>query len=120
MRFESIVPIFRIFDIAKAEEFYLQYLGFEKLFEHRFDEASPLYMALCLGGIELHLSEHHGDACPGSSVRIPMQGVEQYLAQIQSKNYAFYRPSIEDMPWGTRDMQILDPFGNRLIFTEQE
>lgn len=32
------VPIFRIFDVAKAKEFYVGFLGFQVDGEHRFDE----------------------------------------------------------------------------------
>ena len=37
--------------------------------------------------------------------------------QLLAKNYKYARPGIEDMPWGTRDMSVADPFGNRLTFT---
>ena len=39
-------PIFRIFDEAKAHEFYLDYLGLIILFEHRFADTMPLYVAI--------------------------------------------------------------------------
>ena len=38
------VPILRIFDVAKAKEFYLDYLGFRADWEHRFEPGLPLYM----------------------------------------------------------------------------
>lgn len=69
---QSPIPIFRSFDEIKAREFYLDFLGFEILFEHRFDPEAPLYLGLKLGDCELHVSEHFGDATPGSSIRIPM------------------------------------------------
>jgi hypothetical protein len=28
-------------------------------------------------------------------------------------------PGIEDRPWGWRDMEVADPFGNRLVFSER-
>jgi Glyoxalase superfamily protein len=31
--------------------------------------------------------------------------------------FKYARPGIEEMPWGTRDMSVKDPFGNRLTFT---
>jgi hypothetical protein len=36
---------------------------------------------------------------------------------ILAKGYKFARPKIEKMPWGSRDMSVTDPFGNRLTFT---
>jgi catechol 2,3-dioxygenase-like lactoylglutathione lyase family enzyme len=34
------IPIFRIFDVAKAKEFYVGFLGFQVDWEHRFDETA--------------------------------------------------------------------------------
>jgi hypothetical protein len=65
----------------------------------------------------LHLSEHHGDATPGGAVRIETDGIEELRRTLIEKRYEYARPGIEDMPWGTRDMSIKDPFGNRLIFS---
>ena len=113
----ATIPILRIFDEDKAREFYLDYLGFEIDFEHRHEDGMPLYMGVSKGECTLHLSEHYGDATPGSSVRIDHGELDIYLKELDDKQYKYYRPSIEKMPWGTRDMTILDPFGNRLIFT---
>ena len=38
------IPILRIFDVGKAREFYLGFLGFTVDWEHRFDDRAPLYM----------------------------------------------------------------------------
>ena len=65
--FRQVVPILRIFDIAKADEFYLGFLGFSVDWDHRFDAGAPL-TARSLRAVTsiLHLSEHHGDGCPGA------------------------------------------------------
>jgi hypothetical protein len=41
-----------------------------------------------------------------------------FHVELAAKDYSNARPGIEAMPWGTRDMTITDPFGNRLIFTD--
>ena len=64
------IPILRIFDEAKAREFYLGFLGFTVDWEHRFAPDLPLYMQVSRGGLVLHLSEHQGDATPGSTVLV--------------------------------------------------
>ncbi|MGD0192625.1 MAG: glyoxalase superfamily protein, partial [Rhizomicrobium sp.] len=66
MHFTAVVPVFRMFDIAKAREFYVDYLGFSWDWEHRFDADAPLYAQVSRAGLRLHLSEHHGDGTPGS------------------------------------------------------
>jgi len=38
------IPILRIFDVAKAREFYVGFLGFPVDWEHRFDDRAPVYM----------------------------------------------------------------------------
>jgi len=69
------------------------------------------------GDCVLHLSEHHGDATPGAALRVPVTDLEALQRELAAKPYPFARPAIEDMPWGTRDMPVTDPFGNRLVFT---
>lgn len=110
------VPILRIFDEARAREFYVGFLGFRIDWEHRFEPGTPLYLQVARGTCVLHLSEHHGDATPGSALRIPVADLDALRAELLGKHYKYARPGIEEMPWA-RDMKIADPFGNRLIFT---
>ncbi len=114
MQFRAPVPILRIFDEAKAREFYLDWLGFEVLFEHRFEPGTPLYMGVKKGDCVLHLSEHHGDGTPGTYVRIECPELEQFHASLAP--YKYYRPGLQDQEWGTREMVVQDGFGNKLIF----
>ena len=117
MSFVKTVPVLRIFDEQKAREFYIDFLGFSVDFEHRFEAGLPIYLGVSRGACTLHLSEHHGDACPGAALRIEVEDLESYHREVTAKGYAYVRPGVEDTPWGTRDMKVTDPFGNRLIFT---
>ena len=54
------IPVFRIFSVEKAREFYLDFLGFKVDFEHRFEPELPLFMQVSRGDCVLQLSEHHG------------------------------------------------------------
>ena len=112
------IPILRIFDVARAREFYLDYLGFRLDWEHRFQAELPLYMQVSKAGCILHLTEHHGDATPGSTVFLRVSGLEAFHAELAKKRYAYARPAIELAPWNASLMQITDPFGNRLRFNE--
>ena len=60
----------------------------------------PLYLQVSLKEAVIHLSEHHGDASPGSAIRIEMENLIEYHASLTKKNYRYARPGIEDMPWG--------------------
>lgn len=116
MKVGKTTPILRIFDEAKAKEFYVDFLGFTVDWEHRFEPDLPLYMQVSRDACILHLSEHHGDACPGAALRIEVPDLKAYHAEIAAKRYKYARPGIEKMPWGTDDMSVKDPFGNRLTF----
>jgi hypothetical protein len=116
--FGKTTPILRIFDEAKAREFYVDFLGFAVDWEARFEPGLPLYMQVSKGQCVLHLSEHHGDCSPGAAIRIQTDDLDAFQKQLIGKRYRYARPGIEDMPWGTRDMSISDPFGNRLTFTD--
>ena len=117
MGFGKTTPILRIFDEAKAREFYVDFLGFKVDWEHRFEPGLPLYLQVSKDGCVLHLSEHHGDCSPGAAMRIETSELDAFHAELASKHYKYARPEIENMPWGTRDMSVKDPFGNRLTFT---
>ena len=43
-QFTRTIPTLRIFDTAKAKEFYVNFLGFKVDFEHRFEPDLPLFM----------------------------------------------------------------------------
>lgn len=116
MTFHPVIPVLRSFDEAKAREFYVDWLGFEVRFEHRFEPGMPLYMEVARGGCALHLSEHHGDGTPGTHVRIRVDDLEAYLAELQARPYKHYRPSLQDQDWGMRELVVQDGAGNKLIF----
>lgn len=101
IKFNCVVPILRIFDIAKADEFYQEFLGFSVDWD-----------------LILHLSEHRGDGSPGARIRVMMQGVEEFHRGISSKGYRYMRPGLESTPWGTIETGVIDPFGNLIRFCE--
>lgn len=110
-------PILRSFDEARAKDFYLGLLGFELVFEHRFEPGLPLYMGVRHGDCVLHLSEHYGDGSPGAALRVPVDDVAAYAAGLRAKRHGNARPGEpEETPWGTREITIADPAGNRLTF----
>jgi catechol 2,3-dioxygenase-like lactoylglutathione lyase family enzyme len=117
-RFEQVIPILRIFDVAKAKEFYVGFLGFRLDWEHRFPGVEPVYMQVSRRKLVLHLSEHHGDACPGSTVFVRITGIRAFHREITSRNYGYLNPGVGRAPWNALCMEVIDPFGNRLRFSE--
>ncbi|MCB1521171.1 MAG: VOC family protein [Hyphomicrobiaceae bacterium] len=114
--FAPPIPILRMFDVEHALRFYRDFLGFAVDWEHRFETGAPLYLQVSRSGVLLHLSEHHGDATPGSAIRIGVLAIEELHASLAVKPYKYARPGIALKPWGQREMTVTDPSGNRIIF----
>jgi len=113
------IPILRIFDEARAREFYCGFLGFTVEWEHRFGDNCPLYCQVKRDDCVLHLSGHSGDATPGSHIRIGMEDVSGYCAALRAKDHKYCRPGQpEGTPWGSLEITVSDPFGNGLTFYE--
>ena len=118
MKLGKTTPILRVFDETKTREFYVDFLGFRVDWEHRFAPDLPLYLQVSRDGCVLHLSEHHGDACPGAALRIETDALDAFHQELEQKHYGYARPGIEAMPWGSRDMNVRDPYRNRLTFPD--
>ena len=116
---EPAVPILRIFDIAKANEFYLGFLGFRVDWEHRYGDNFPLYMQISRSGLRLHLSEHAGDATPGAAMCVYMSGIRALHKEISAHDYRYMKPGLHDE--GERlELSVIDPFANRIRFIERK
>lgn len=114
------IPILRSFDEGKAREFYIDWLGFKVDWEHRFTPEAPLYMQVSRDGIVLHVSEHHGDATPGSHIRINCKGLRAFHAEIIAKRYKNNSPGIERPEWGGIEVTVYDPCRNLITFAEAD
>lgn len=109
------IPILRTFPGPEARRFYIDFLGFTVDWEHRFGEGMPLYQQVSREGCVLHLSEHHGDATPGSAVRIEIADARRLQRQLLESPVYPLRIGLDTEPWGD-DLVMPDPFGNRIIF----
>jgi hypothetical protein len=70
--------------------------------------------------IVFHLSEHYGDACPGSKVYIEYTGdLQAYQKELSRKDYRYYKPCLEHEPGGAT-MELIDPFGNKILFSAKK
>ena len=107
---EEFIPIFRVKDGLKAAEWYSR-LGFEVESEHRFAPGMPLYLFLRRGNVRLHLSEHKGDARPGTLVYFYVHDLDAIAKEFNA--------DVLQQPWG-REVKISDPDGNRLRIGERK
>ncbi|MEA2985070.1 MAG: hypothetical protein QOD94_1324 [Alphaproteobacteria bacterium] len=118
IEFGKAVPVFRIFSMEKAHEFYVGFLGFKVDWEFRFDENAPVYMQVSRDGLAFQLSEHHGDCTPGSLAYVYTRGVEELHRELNDKNYRHNHPGLQHQEWGMLEMGVVDPFGNRIVNAE--
>ncbi len=115
IKLSPAISVLRIYDVAKAKEFYIEFLGFQIDWEHRFDDNAPLCMQISRSGVKLHLSEHYGDGTPGSVVYIRGENIAALAKELHNKKARFARPSpTHNAP------TITDPFGNVLRFDDEE
>jgi uncharacterized glyoxalase superfamily protein PhnB len=119
IQFKQTIPILRILDLEKAKDFYCGFLGFQVAWVHHFSEDSPAYLEVSRDGMTLHLSEHHGDCCPGSTVFAWMTGIDAFYEEIMAKGYQFNRPGLETTFYDAKCVEVIDPFGNRIRFNER-
>jgi catechol 2,3-dioxygenase-like lactoylglutathione lyase family enzyme len=118
VQFERAVPIFRIFSLDKAREFYVDFLGFKVDWEYCFEPGTPIYMQISRNGLLIHLSELHGDGTPGSTAFVHTTGVRELQRELIDKRYRHMRPGIEEQEWGMTTVTVIDPFNNRITFGE--
>jgi hypothetical protein len=118
----TVKPILRIFDYERAIAHYIDWLGFQIDWQHRFEEDAPVYMQVSRDEIVLHLSEHSGDGTPGTNVFIDdFKGLEDYHKMLLEKKYKYNRPGI-NVPFydpNALEVVVIDPFRNQLILVER-
>ncbi|MBF6337632.1 VOC family protein [Nocardia abscessus] len=118
MHLAPAIPVLRMFDVARAYEFYRDYLGFTVDWEHRFGAEFPLYAQVSRAETTFHLSEHHGDGTPGSVVWIAVGDVFAWQSELAAKSYRYANPGPpEDGPGGP-GFELVDPSGNVLRFAQ--
>src|SRR5436190_1237289 len=108
------IPVLRIFDEQLALKHYVEFLGFTVDWTHRFGDNFPVFMQISRDGCVIQLSEHHGDACPGASLRIRVDGLDELQRSLAARDYKYAKPGPPtEKPWGERELGLGDPFGNR-------
>ena len=108
-----VIPCLRITDYEKAKAFYVGGLGFAIDWEHRFEPHMPVFLQLTRGDLTFYLSQHAGDVQPGGLVYLYVPDVDAWYAEMTARGVTpLYPPT--DMPWGNRDLRVMDPFGNKI------
>jgi hypothetical protein len=119
MKLQPAIPVLRIFNYHMARAFYVDWLGFKIDWEHRPQPEGPCCLEVSRDATVLHLSEHYGDGSPGTKVYVKTDDVEAYHLELHSRPNPNMRPGIQIEPWGEKSMCVLDPFGNRIYFSQK-
>lgn len=114
---QTVIPQLRITNAAKSRPFY-ESLGFRVDWEHRFEPGLPVFLQMTRAGQTIFLTEHTGDCEVGGAVYFIVPEVDEYHASLLRCGM---KPTEEpqDTDWGTREMLVTDPDGNRLRFAEE-
>lgn len=112
---EPAIPQLPSGNINKTEDFFIQMLRFETTFK------SLEYKILILkrGHCEIHFwqtsEEEALNLGRNSSCYIRTSLVDELFSEFKERGVVF-RYELVDQPWGMREMQIDDPYGNAIRF----
>lgn len=98
-------------------DFYINGLGFNIDWEHRFNPSEPVYMQISRNGLTLHLSENKRFET-GIIVFVECKNLAELYTELRDKKTEIGISKPEKTNWQTIQMEIGDPFGNLLRFNE--
>lgn len=110
----SCVPTIRISDARVSVPYYVDGLGFKKLWEHRFQPGLPVFVAIERDGHRVFLTEHP-EASYGGMVYFYVEDVNDLARSFASAGVQI-GDGPTDQSWGTRELWLRDPDGNSLRF----
>src|SRR5688572_11145855 len=108
---QRIVPTLRITDYAASKRFYVDGLGFQIDWEHRFEPHFPVFMQVSRDGLAFFLTEHSGDCPVGGLIHLYVPDVDSWFVEFQARGVPVQQPPNESLQ-GLRSMTVLDPDGN--------
>ncbi len=111
------IPTFGIADYQTAVNFYIDTLGFNINWEHRFTPDDPIYMQISKNGLVLHLSENKRFE-NNAIIFVETKNIKEFYKDLSKLNTKINIQDIVFTNWGTMQLEIEDPFGNLLRFNE--
>ena len=108
-----MIPTLRMTDEARSRAFYVDGLGFQVDWTHRFAPDLPVLLQLSRDGMIFYLSQHIMDCALGGLIHLFVDSVDDWHAELRSRRVPIELPPT-DQPWGLREMHVIDPDGNRL------
>jgi catechol 2,3-dioxygenase-like lactoylglutathione lyase family enzyme len=112
---QTVIPQLRVTSASRSLAFYVEGLGFAVDWKHQFEPGFPLFLQLTRAGQTIFLTEHTGDCQVGGAVYFTVPDVDECYRDFSVRG-AVLIEGPEDTAWGTREMLVTDPDGNRLRF----
>jgi uncharacterized glyoxalase superfamily protein PhnB len=112
--FHNAVPILNVKNVPASIDYYVDKLGFAKLW----DWGEPATFACVKRGMVQIFLCQGGQGNPGTWMSIFVDDVDELHEQYK-KTGAFIRQAPVNMPWGTREMNVMDLDGHRLRMSGQ-
>lgn len=111
---QKVIPAFRITDYTRSKDFYVEGMGFQIDWEHRFEPHFPVFAQVTKDEMTIYLTEHTGDCKVGGLVHLFVPNVDNWYMELRSKIGPYIiQPPHEDIE-GLRMMTVVDPDGNQL------
>ena len=110
------VPVLAVASAVEAKKFYVDFLNFAVDWGWHENSQGPLYAQISRSGVTLHLSERRSENAP-TELFIRTTGLDALKEEL-SRNAPKYTFTTRTTPDDRREIQITDPFGNRLRFSE--
>ena len=112
---QTVIPQLRILSAERSLPFYVDGLGFSVDWQHQFEPGFPLFLQITREGQTLFLTEHRDDCEVGGAVYLIVPDVDECHRRFRA-NGVTPTEAPHDTPWGSREMSVTDPDGNRLRF----
>ncbi|TYP85955.1 glyoxalase superfamily protein [Blastococcus xanthinilyticus] len=124
----ATIPVLRIFSVAAALQFYVDFLGFQLDFGGPSGgPGTPYYGQVTRAATTVHLTEVPYAPGVGATVLVWVTGLDRLRAELDARRAevpvwgpAVWVPEIEQAPWGARVLTLADPFGNHLHLNEPD
>lgn len=111
---QKVIPALRITDYTRSKAFYVEGMGFQIDWEHRFEPHFPVFVQMTKDEMTIYLTEHTGDCQVGGLVHFFVPNVDIWYSELKSKKEIhIIEPPNEDLE-GLRMMTVVDPDSNQL------
>jgi predicted enzyme related to lactoylglutathione lyase len=105
--FECLVPILNVKNFAASIDYYIHKLGFSKKWDWG---TPPTFGCVTRGDVDIFFCQG-GQGQPGMWMSIFVDNVDALHEEYKKSGATVLAPPT-NMPWGTREMNVLDPDGN--------